>query len=118
MKPLVNIRNGSKRTFGFDGFDAYHAAMEPFTPLDLLRPGLAMLAGAALLWFPSHFRRDAQGRHAARLAELDAGAEECFFEERRSLKAYRPAKKNRTWQLLGAVLFLLGGFQIFMLTTG
>ena len=92
--------------------------MNPFLALDLIQPGLAMAAGAALMWFPRKHRRDAERRHAARLAELNAGAEERFFEERRSLEAYRPAKADMTWKLGGALLFLLGAFQVFALLTG
>jgi hypothetical protein len=92
--------------------------MNPFFAADLIEPGLAMAAGAALIWVPAKYRQQAQSRHAARMAELDAGAEERFFEERRSLEAYRPAKSDRTWKLMGAALFLLGAFQISLLVRG
>ncbi len=98
--------------------NAYRGEMNPFLAVDLIQPGLAIAVGAALMWFPRNHRRAAERRHAARLAELDAGAEERFFEERRSLEAYRPAKSDTTWKLLGAVLFLLGALQVFLLITG
>jgi hypothetical protein len=85
--------------------------------VDLIKPGLLAVAGAALLWFPHRYRQSAERRHAERSAELEAGADEAFFEERRSLDAYRPARSDRTWQLLGAVLFSLGAFQIYILLT-
>lgn len=77
-----------------------------------------MAVGAGLVWLPRKHRRNAERRHAARLAELNAGSEERFFEERRSLEAYRPAKSDTTWRLLGAAAILFAGFQIFLLLTG
>lgn len=92
--------------------------MDAWVTADLIEPGLAMAAGAALLWFPRQHRQNAQHNHAARLVELDAGAEERYFEERRSLETYRPAKHDLTWQILGAVLFLHGTGQAYFLVTG
>lgn len=92
--------------------------MDAWFAADLIKPGLAIAAGAGLLWFPRQHRQKAQHTHAARLAELDAGGEERYFEERRSLETYRPAKHDLTWQLLGAVLFLLGAGQAYFLVTG
>jgi hypothetical protein len=89
--------------------------MDPFLALELIEPGLAVAAGTALLWFPGQFRRLAQRRNAERLAELEAGGEESYFEERRALKAYAPTRRDFTWQLLGAVFVIIGAFQIFML---
>jgi hypothetical protein len=91
--------------------------MDPFLGADLIPPALTMAAGAALLFFPRRYRQQAQRRHAGRLAELDAGAGERFFEERRSLEAYRPRSSDRAWQCLGGLLFLLGALQIFILLT-
>ena len=91
--------------------------MSPFLAADLIQPGLVMAGGAAMMWFPRRHRRDAQRAHAARLAELNAGAQESFFEERRSLEAYRPARKDATWRLFGTVLLLIGAGQVFLLLT-
>ena len=89
--------------------------MGPLLTIDLIQPALLALGGIALLWFPQRHRIEAERRHAARLAELDAGAKEAFFEERRSLLAYRPARSDRTWQLLGALLLTMGVFRAFTL---
>lgn len=91
--------------------------MDLWIAANLIKPGLAMIAGAALLWFPRQHRHDAELRHAARLAELNAGADERYFEERRSLEAYRPAKRDLTWQLLGALLFLGGAVQTYSIVS-
>jgi len=91
--------------------------MNPFLAVDLIQPSLTMAAGAALMWFPRKHRRNSQRRHAGRLAELNAGAEERYFEERRSLEAHRPARSDAAWKLCGAVVFLLGAFQVFILLT-
>lgn len=47
-----------------------------------------------------------------RLAQLDAGAEETHFEERRQLEAY---KIRRSWavRLFGAIFLSLGIFLLF-----
>jgi uncharacterized membrane protein len=88
--------------------------MGAFAAVDLIQPLLAMAAGVALMWFPGRWGRAIERRHAARLAELEAGAEEAFFEERRALEAYRPPKSDMApWRLLGALLFLLGAFLVF-----
>lgn len=92
--------------------------MSVVTAIDLIEPGLAVALGAAVLWFPSRYRRAAQQRHAARLAEIEAGAEETYFEEKRALESYRPARRDRTWQLLGAGMVLLGALQVFIILTG
>lgn len=89
--------------------------MNPFLAVDLIQPGLTIAAGAAFIWFPRCHRGLAERRHAARLAELDAEAGERFFEERRSLEAYRPSKSDTTWKLFGVVCFLLGAFQVVLL---
>ena len=63
-----------------------------------LAVGLLMLARGDL------FARRAARKHEARLAELRAGGQERFFEERRSLEAYPPFAKPRTWRILGGLL--------------
>ena len=68
------------------------------TDILLLALGLAMLARGDL------FARRAARRHDERLAELEAGGQERFFEERRSLEAYPPFAKSRTWRMLGGLL--------------
>lgn len=89
--------------------------MDPLIALQLIEPGLIIVLGAILLWFPRRIRREVQDRHAARLAQLEAGAEEAYFEERRELEAYKPFRKDRSWQLLGVFFVLGGAFQIFVL---
>ena len=91
--------------------------MNPFLAFDLIQPGLQMALGLGLMWLPHKYRQRAQGRQAARLAELDAGDDEHFFEERRSLEAYPPSKSDRVWQLLGAVALLGGSIQMYDLFT-
>jgi hypothetical protein len=84
---------------------------------DLLQVGLLVAAGAALAVLPGRYRRKSQRIHADRLAELDAGADESFFEERRSLEAYPPMRHDRTWRLLGAVLLLFGSLKAYFILT-
>lgn len=96
----------------------YRRNMDPWMAADLIKPGLAMAAGAALLWFPRQHRLNAEQRHVARLADLNAGADERHFEERRSLETYRPAKRDLTWQLMGVFLFLGGALEAYSVVSG
>lgn len=82
-------------------------------PGELIQPALVIAAGVALLLFPRWHRKRAEGLHAARRAELDAGGEEAFFEERRALDAYPPARRDWLWRLMGAVLLAAGAFRIY-----
>jgi hypothetical protein len=91
--------------------------MAAFLALELIQPGFLILSGILLLWYPKRHRIEATRRHAARLAEIDAGADERFFEERRALLAYPPASSDPAWQSLGSLLFLLGTYQGYMLLT-
>ena len=71
--------------------------------LELL-PVLA--TGLALLLWPRRLRSKAAEQRARRMAELDSGSEEAFFEERRTLEAYPPLGAGG-WRILGALLVLL-----------
>lgn len=59
---------------------------------------------------PQRQYRDSLSNRNARLAELDAGASERYFEERRELEAYPPKRdlRNQTIRHLG-YLSLVGG---------
>ena len=92
--------------------------MNPFLAADLIEPGLMAAAGAGLMWWPRFHRVHAQRRNATRLRQLDAGAEEAFFEERRALAAYRPAGSYMLWRLFGGILFLAAGLDIYQLLYG
>lgn len=73
----------------------------------MIKPILAMLFGALLLLFAKPIAGRMDVKRHRRLAELSAGAEERFFEERRSLEAYS-STANRL-RLLGVALIVLGG---------
>ena len=81
---------------------------------DPLQAVLLLAAGVALMVVPGRIRRRAERIHAERLAQLDAGGEESFFEERRSLEAWPPPRHDRSWRWLGAVLILVAGLQILL----
>ena len=72
----------------------------------------AMVAGISI---PMIVRPEKQYRHSrqirnARIAELDGGSPEVFFEERRELEAYAPMTNASVAQvrLTGVALFLFG----------
>ena len=82
--------------------------------LFLAYPVLGLLLGLVVFLLPSWFERGPKERRAQRLAELDAGDEERFFEERRSLKAYKPLTAYGL-RILGAALAIAS---IFMMIVG
>jgi hypothetical protein len=78
-----------------------------------VRAILAVFVGAIILFGHVSWSATARRRHDLRLGELRAGAEESFFEERRSLEAYRPPRRELTWRLLGAALVLGGLWSLY-----
>lgn len=67
--------------------------------------GVATILSGALMFFkPSRERR----AWRKRLEELQAGAKEAFFEERRSLEAYPPLSTNTKQRAFAVLLILLG----------
>jgi len=61
-----------------------------------------------MLIFPRRIRLYAERKVAARKSELSARSSERFFEERRALEAYPPARTNALWRMKGACLTILG----------
>ena len=76
--------------------------------LSLMIGGTALACGLPMLFFPREERLVAEAKVLARKAELAAGADEHFFEERRSLEAYPPPKTDRKWRIKGAFLTTSG----------
>ena len=73
-----------------------------------------MLAGGSLAAIirPGLLVKESRRNRDARLRELDAGAPEAFFEERRELEAYPPRfdlshRALRQWGLAGLTLGIL-----------
>jgi hypothetical protein len=58
-------------------------------------------------------RLKTERRVAARLAALNAGAEEQYFEEKRALIAYPLLKTDAKWRALGAFLIVSGCWLIY-----
>ena len=75
----------------------------------------AIVAGIPMVLTPTKARENTEKIWQARLAELDAGAEERFFEERRTLRAYPPLRSDAKKRAFGAFLLLLGLNSIFQL---
>lgn len=70
--------------------------------------GCCITAGVPMLLFPRRRRLAAEQRRETRIAELDAGAEERFFEERRTFVAYPLAGTDRGWRVRGMLLIIAG----------
>ena len=66
------------------------------------------MLGLWLLFWPDRMATRSKRAHVKRLQELEADAEESYFEERRALEAYRPARRRLWWRLAGATLLALG----------
>lgn len=69
-----------------------------------------LVIGIALVARPDFFVRTISHRHEQRSTEIDAGAQEDFFEERRMLAAYPNPPKPWFFRLLGG---LLAGISLF-----
>jgi hypothetical protein len=76
-------------------------------------PWGAMIVGIALvLWPPPRWSSNERLRRG-RLAELNSGADEAYFEERRSLQAYGPSSVG-PYRLWGGLICMLGVATFFL----
>lgn len=66
--------------------------------------GIAL--GLVLLFGAGPLSETLERERSARLAELEAGAGEVFFEEKRALESY-PLRPVRAFRLLGAALVIM-----------
>lgn len=70
-----------------------------FIPVVLLALWFALILAPGFLAGPPALKR------LNRLKEIDDGAAETYFEERRDLEAYRPSRRYlQLWRLLGATI--------------
>ena len=82
----------------------------------LVSVGVTFAFGSlAAIFRPEALVKESRGNRDARLCELDAGAPENYFEERRELEAYPPRfnPSHRTLRLLGLAGLVLGIMCIF-----
>ncbi len=75
---------------------------------------LSLMSGVPILLNAKKRRVVAETSVAKRLAEIAGGAEESYFEERRSLEAYPPPSSDTKMRWLGALLTVLGIASIMM----
>ena len=68
---------------------------------------LSIILGLALILRPQWFAGLSESRRRRRLAALNAGAAEAFFEEKRSLETY-PSRRGGLvlWRVLGAAMMI------------
>ena len=70
---------------------------------------LLVIAGLVVIVCSGALGRRDRERRAVRLVELRNGADEDFFEERRSLEAYPLSRHHKWgWRFLGATMVLYG----------
>jgi hypothetical protein len=74
----------------------------------------ALLAGVPMVLKPGKARQDTQRAWQRRVAELESGAEETFFEEHRTLKAYPPLSSNGKKRAFGVFLVAVGASVIVL----
>ena len=82
--------------------------MNALPTADLVAPVIVAALGLWMAIAPRRHRKAGEQQHAARLAKLEAGEADAFFEERRSLLADRPPRTDRGWRIVGAALALIG----------
>ena len=73
--------------------------------------GAAMLVmGLGAVIAPQTFIKESKRNHARRLKELEDGAPEAFFEEKRELESYQPRfdLSHRAIRIIGGVAMVLG----------
>lgn len=73
---------------------------------------LTFVSGARMCLFPRARRLAAEARVSQRKSELEQGASEKFFEERRTLQAYPLLKTDGKWRAKGAIMTLCGALLI------
>jgi len=65
---------------------------------------LPAVFGLVLILTAGRRARNAEAARLGRLSELDSGAEEGFFEERRELESYAYHSDPRNWRAVGACM--------------
>ncbi|MCJ2181564.1 hypothetical protein MTR62_02395 [Novosphingobium sp. 1949] len=68
----------------------------------------SIASGIAPTVWPHRRREKALHDRAERMAAIDAGAPETYFEERRTLDAYPPPRSDRRMRFLGVGQITLG----------
>lgn len=79
--------------------------------------GIALLAmGFGAVIAPGSLVRDSRRNHQRRLKELEDGAPEAYFEEKRDLESYQPRFdfSEKTIRRLGGVALVLGAAALFL----
>jgi len=98
MLASFKVRNGWKANIESDGSKCKLVRM----PMDLLFVPFLM----ALILVSYAYGKRATVRRERRLVELDAGAPEAYFEERRSLEAYPAFSEGWGWRALAGVAIM------------
>ena len=81
------------------------------------QPLVGVALGLSMIVWPPPRRKGVEEKRLKRLAQLDAGADEAFLEERRELETYGPSSSG-PFRLLGAIVLLLSIAAIYFgLTT-
>ena len=84
-----------------------HLSTDQYQALGSVGLGLAVI-----IWAP-RMQRGKEEQRQARLAEIEGGASEQYFEERRQLEGYGP-KSAGPLRLLGVLLLLIGVARFFV----
>lgn len=75
--------------------------------LGMIAPSLFLAFGLAAMFAPRFFATRPEADRLRRLEELEGGATEVYFEERRDLLAYKPSQRLfLLWRIVGAAIAL------------
>lgn len=72
------------------------------------------LAGATMLFLPGLWRDRANRLYAAKVAERERRGHDAYFEEARTLKAYRPWQSAAAIRAGGLALVLLAALGLYL----
>ncbi len=75
----------------------------------------SIFGGTALIIWPGPADSKAITKHKQRLADREARGTDAYFEEKRSIEAYKPFKAVWKYRLLGFVLTILGAAYLALL---
>lgn len=71
----------------------------------MLLPSLLLVFGLVMMVAPRFFAARSEGARLRRLEQIEQGAPEDYFEERRELTSYTPSQRFLLlWRILGATV--------------
>ena len=79
---------------------------------------IALASGVPMVFAPRLTHAKAKKSVAARISDLEAGADETYFEELRALRAYPVPATERRWLVVGMIQLVFGVVLLALGLTG